>query len=58
MKESLFLKVLTVLLSSLLLMTQVHSKSLNLLLDAHSAMKPNTYTNIDSMLVYHCDVAI
>jgi CubicO group peptidase (beta-lactamase class C family) len=53
MKESLFLKVLTVLLSSLLLMTQVHSKSLNLLLDAHSAMKPNTYTNIDSMLVYH-----
>ncbi len=55
MKGRLFLKIGTILLSSVTFMTEAQNDQLssNLYIDAHNAMKPNIYTNIDSMLIYH-----
>ena len=55
MQGRLFLKVGTILLSSLIFMTEAQNNQLssNWYIDAHNAIKSNVYTNIDSMLVYH-----
>ncbi|MBL4773962.1 MAG: serine hydrolase [Alcanivoracaceae bacterium] len=54
MKGRLFLLGWVIILSSMFFMAEAQNNQLssNLYINAHNAMKPNIYTNIDSMLVY------